>query len=135
MDDEDAVEAMQETFVRVLEHDARLDARAPSSLLWTMATRVALNRIRARGSRPTPGADHSLVDRIATAPLEDQLFARRVLAAVFREHDDTTRAIAVMHHVDGMTHQQVADVVGLSVSGVRWKLRQLRATLQEGDDE
>ena len=28
-----------------------------------------------------------------------------------------------------MTHQQVADIVGLSVSGVRWKLRQLRATL------
>lgn len=134
-DEEDALEAMQETFVRMLEHADRLDNRAPSSLLWTTATRVSLNRIRAQGSRPTRGAAQELVDRIAVAPLEGQLFARRVLDKLFGRHDDTARAVAVMHHVDGMTHAQVAEVVGLSVSGVRFKLRQLKSTLQELEDE
>lgn len=133
--EEDAVEAMQETFVRVLEHAARLNEDAPSSLLWTMATRVALNRIRAGRSRPVRGAEQVLVDRIASAPLEGQIFARGVLDTLFGRHDDTTRAIAVMHHVDGMTYEQVAEVVGLSVSGVRWKLRQLRSTLEELEHE
>ena len=34
--------------------------------------------------------------------------------------------MAVMHYVDGMTLEEVARNVGLSVSGVRKRLRQLR---------
>ena len=37
--------------------------------------------------------------------------------------------MAVMHHVDGMTLEQVARECGLSVSGVRKRLRRLRETL------
>ena len=34
--------------------------------------------------------------------------------------------MAVMHYVDGMTLEEVAGHVGLSVSGVRKRLRQLK---------
>ena len=129
--EEDAVEAMQQTFVKVLENADTLDDRAPSSLLWTIATRICLNILRARKSRPESGADRELVYRIAELPTAERLTTvRGLLQKLFGAHDDRTREIAVMHFVDGMTHQQVADVVGLSVSGVRWKLRQLRETLE-----
>jgi RNA polymerase sigma-70 factor (ECF subfamily) len=40
--------------------------------------------------------------------------------------------MAVLHYVDGMTLAQVARACGLSVSGVRKRLRALRVTSPEG---
>jgi RNA polymerase sigma-70 factor (ECF subfamily) len=37
--------------------------------------------------------------------------------------------MAVLHHVDGMTLEQVARECGMSISGVRKRLRGLRASL------
>ena len=43
----------------------------------------------------------------------------------------STRVIAVLHLVDGMTLEEVAREVGLSVSGVRKRLRMLKAHVRE----
>ena len=45
---------------------------------------------------------------------------------VFVDEKETTRYIAVLYHLDGMTLEEVAEEVGLSVSGVRKRLRNLR---------
>jgi RNA polymerase sigma-70 factor (ECF subfamily) len=42
--------------------------------------------------------------------------------------------MAVMHYVDGMTYEEVAREVGLSVSGVRKRLRTLKAHVRDLDD-
>ena len=60
---------------------------------------------------------------------EERTAARLVLAKLFRREQESTATIAVMHLLDGMTHQEVADAVGMSVSGVRKRLRVLRARL------
>jgi len=39
--------------------------------------------------------------------------------------------MAVLHYVDGFTLEEVARETGLSVSGVRRRLRRLRETLRE----
>ena len=39
--------------------------------------------------------------------------------------------MALLHYVDGMTLEEVAEEVGMSVSGVRKRLRGLRAQLQD----
>jgi RNA polymerase sigma-70 factor (ECF subfamily) len=39
--------------------------------------------------------------------------------------------MAMLHYVDGMTLAEVADEVGMSVSGVRKRLRGLRAQLHD----
>ena len=44
---------------------------------------------------------------------------------------ESTRTMAILHYVDGMTLQEVADEVGMSVSGVRKRLRGLRAELHD----
>ncbi len=131
-DEEHAVEAMQDTFVQLLRHRERLDDSAPSSLMYRMATNVCLNRIRASGRRPEV-PDGDLIERLAHAPgAEARTGARRLLDRIFdREAKSqtpvSTATIAVLHLLDGMTLEEVAREVGLSVSGVRKRLRGLRA--------
>ena len=130
-DEDEAMDACQDVFVRLLEHRARLDARYPSSLLYRIATNLCLNRIRDRGRRAMT-ADEERLERIASAEEPGAASeARLLLDRLFGRHPESTRTIAVLHHLDGMSLEQVAEVVGLSVSGVRKRLRGLRHTLRE----
>lgn len=128
-DEDQALDAMQDVFVLLLRNEARLDDAAPASLLLRMATNVCLNRIRGHGRR-REDPDGELLDRIAQSDdLESRSLARTILDRIFRRERESTRAIAVMHLVDGMTLEEVAREVGLSVSGVRKRLRTLRANV------
>ena len=127
-DDAAAVDAMQDVFVEVLRRRDHLETAAPSSYLWRTATHTCLNRIRSRRRRPEDPAD--LLERIAQAPEGDPV-ARVVLDRVFGREAPSTRTMAVLHLVDGMTLDEVAAETGLSVSGVRKRLRTLKAHVAE----
>ena len=125
-DEDEALEVSQDVFVQLLRRRGRLDARQPSSLLYRIATNLSLNRIRDRKRRPTTN-DEDLLDRIAS--LEEptaRLEARSVLEHLFGKHQESSRVIAVLHFVDGLTLEEVAKKVGMSVSGVRKRLSALR---------
>lgn len=126
-DEERAVDAMHDTFVRLLRNERRLTGDSPSSLLYRIATNVCLNQLRTQGRRPeTP--DDELLARIAELDdAEGQSLAGRVLDRIFERELTSTRTIAVLHFIDGMTLEEVAREVGLSVSGVRKRLRTLEA--------
>lgn len=127
MGDEDrALDAMQEVFVRLLGYRDRLEDRYPSSLLFRMATNVCLNMIRAEKRAGTaPGDEIMAVIAVDDAP-DERIVLNDLLDRIFRGEPPSTREIAVMHYVDGMTYEEVAAEVGLSVSGVRKRLRKLK---------
>ena len=126
VDEDRALDAAQETFVKVLRYQSRLNDRAPSSMLYTIATNTCLNIIRSAGRRPRSAGDEPLT-RIASAEdVETQVVDRAVLDDIFGRERASTRTMAVMHYVDGMTLEEVAGHVGLSVSGVRKRLRTLK---------
>jgi RNA polymerase sigma-70 factor (ECF subfamily) len=128
-DEDEAMDACQDVFVRLIESSGRLSARHPSSLLYRMATNLCLNRIRDRRRRRATEDDTALT-RIASAERPGAgTEARALLDRLFGRHPESSRTIAVLHYLDGLTLEQVAAEVGLSVSGVRWRLRSLRATL------
>jgi RNA polymerase sigma-70 factor (ECF subfamily) len=130
-DEHQAMEALQDTFVRILRAQDRLHGQGPSSLLYRTATHVCLNRLRSRRRRPE-SPDDELLQRIADVDdAEERAGARAVLDRLFGRHPPSTRAMAVMHLVDGLTLEEVAAEHGLSVSGVRKRLRGLRASLHE----
>lgn len=134
-DEEQAVDAMQDTFVQLLRHKERIRDESTSSLLYRMATNVCLNRIRTKTRRKEIPGDE-LLDRIAASgEPESRLMARLRLDRIFASKDSpgrvSTRTIAVMYLLDGMTLEEVASEVGLSISGVRKRLRQLRSHVQE----
>jgi RNA polymerase sigma-70 factor (ECF subfamily) len=132
-----AQDAMQDVFVSVLSHAQRLDQTAPSALLLRMATNVCLNRLRSSRRRPE-NPDDELLLRIAAqgGDSEGQTVARGILDRLFGGEgplEASSRTIAVMHLVDGMTLEEVAVEAGMSVSGVRKRLRTLRARLEALD--
>ena len=135
-DENRALDAMHDVFLELLRRESRLDARAPAGLLLTTATHVCLNRLRSERRRPE-GPDDELLVRIASLghDAENLSLARRALDRIFGDEPDSTRLIAVLLYVDRLTLEEVAGEVGMSVSGVRKRLRTLRQRLPvtEGD--
>lgn len=128
-DEDRAMDAMQDVFVRVLQRGDRLKVTYPSSLLYRIATNVCLNRIRDQ-RLDLPG-DEVLMHIAGMEDPEPRLDARAMLDRLFARHRDSTRTIAVLHFVDGLTLAEVAQEVGMSVSGVRKRLRGLRESLKK----
>ena len=128
--DDEALDACQDVFVRLIERRRRLDAQYPSSLLYRMATNVWLNRIRDRGRRPEDPDDERLRTIACIEEPGGGSYAHLLLGWLFGRHPESSRTIAVLHYVDGLTLEQVAAESGLSVSGVRKRLRKLRQDLE-----
>ena len=105
----------------------------PSSFLYVTATNVCLNRIRDRARHGEVTDDH-LLYRIATLDdTEDRVGALSTLSRLFGQSPQSSRTIATLHYVDGLTLEETAREVGMSVSGVRKRLRALRDTLKRID--
>jgi RNA polymerase sigma-70 factor (ECF subfamily) len=129
-DDAEAKDMVQNVFLRVYEHIDSLDLSQPSSLLWNTATRLCLNRIRDKKRRGLDVDSSELLLTIACAEEDDGVEARGLLAKIFSKEQESTRTIATLHYVDGMTLEETAETVGLSVSGVRKRLRTLQAKIK-----
>jgi RNA polymerase sigma factor (sigma-70 family) len=124
-DEDEALDVAQDVFVRLIKGRRRLTDRFPSSLLYRMATNLCLNRIRDRRRQPALPGDEVL-QRIA---MMSDLDTPMLLERLFGRHPESTRTMAVLHYVDGMTLAEVARECGFSVSGVRKRLRGLRSSL------
>lgn len=135
----DADDATQEVFVRVLRRarDEGVVDDKPVSYLWTVATNVCLNRLRTKKRKPADSYDDegssaalsaaaiaTAFDGVSTSPL------RRALDRLFGDEPETTRVMAVLHFVDGLTLEETAAEMGMSVSGVRKRLRVFQLKIQ-----
>lgn len=132
--EEKAVDAMHDVFVNLLRAEARLDEERPASLLLRMATNVCLNHLRAERRRPEDHADEVLLSIAAEDEPEARSLARFALGDLFRREKESTRVMAVMHLVDGLTLEEVGREVGLSAAAVRKRLRALRARVVAAED-
>lgn len=130
-DEEEALDVTQDVFVQLLRRRSHLEVRYPSSLLWRIATNLSLNRLRDRRAAPEPVEDTTLQRLARLEDPEPGAEARFTLHRLFARHQPSTRLIATLHFVDGLTLEQTAREVGLSVSGVRRRLRGLRETLMQ----
>jgi RNA polymerase sigma-70 factor (ECF subfamily) len=135
-----AEDAMQDVFVSLIRNEDRLRDEAPGALLLRVATNVCLNRLRGERRHPEDAhEDDELALRIAQADdgggdAESRTLARSVLGKLFGTNDPlaaSTRSLAFMHLVDGLTLEEVARESRLSVSGVRKRLRGLKGRLAE----
>jgi len=118
--EESALDVMQDVFVQVLRFRDRLKDQGPSSLLYTIATRLSLNTLRKKRWESLP-EDIGIRDRA-----EDLVLGKLLLDRIFLSEKPDTRVIAVYHYVDGMTLEETAKMAGLSVSGVRKRLKKLQ---------
>ncbi len=124
--DDAATDAMQDVFVQLIKKKDGLTLDAPSSLLYTIATNICLNIIRKSKKTPECESDEILAIIAEHSEHEKLVITNDFLERLFVDEKKSTKTIAVLHYVDGFTLEETAEHVGLSVSGVRKRLRKLR---------
>jgi RNA polymerase sigma-70 factor, ECF subfamily len=115
-----AEDATQETFVRVHRHLER----APSAdeairWIWRIATNYCLNELRDVRRRPAALAD--VPEPAGPVDLGDPA-ARDLARRLIERAPADQRAIAWLHHVDGVDQGEVARILGVSRRTVVTKL-------------
>ena len=126
-----AHDAMQEVFVKLIRNKDRMTDQYPSSLLYRMATNICLNMIRDEKRRGEPSDGEGILERVAVADERmERLEWRSVLTRILQSEPVSTRYMAVLHYVDGLTLEETAKEVSMSVSGVRKRLRVLRSQVK-----
>lgn len=130
-DEAEAGDMMQNVFLRIYTNRNTLDLSSPSSLLWNTATRLCLNRIRDKKRRGLDVDCNEMLLQIAVADDEfETMSSVGLLKKIFSKEQEFTRTMAVLHFVDGMTLEETAAAVNMSVSGVRKRLRTLLAKVK-----
>ncbi len=131
-------EVLHEVFLKVLENldSFRADA-SPSTWLYRIATNHCLNRLRNSRRRRELLAEHGA--DLYPARVGSHQEAELLLKQLWVELPEELLQIAVYYHVDGMTHAQIAEVIGVSRRTVGNRLEELERLAKEagggGGDE
>jgi RNA polymerase sigma-70 factor (ECF subfamily) len=124
----DAQEAMQEVFLRVWRYrDGFRGEASPTTWLFKVTTTTCLNRLRTRRRRPEDPVEEFPPGTASNDTLMDTIELRQLLDTVLRDEDERTVACVVYHYVDGMTHDEVGALLGVTGAAVRKRISQFRA--------
>jgi len=127
-DEDEALDAAQDVFVNLMRHSKQLHGQFLSSLLYTIATNICLNKLRRSKlrRRKLQGGSADSQKEISDHGKNDPEFTRIedsiLMDAILLNESESTRAICFMYHRDDMTLREIGEVMGLSISGVRKKL-------------
>jgi RNA polymerase sigma-70 factor (ECF subfamily) len=124
--EEKSLDAMQDVFVNLISNCDTIETTYPSSLLYRIATNLCLNIIRNEKRHPET-IDNEIFNYIAdyNDPAEN-ISANDLIDSIFRNEKPSTKEIAIMLYIDKMTLEQTAFQTGLSVSGIRKRMRVLK---------
>ncbi|RME26474.1 MAG: RNA polymerase sigma factor, partial [Deltaproteobacteria bacterium] len=118
----DAAEAVQEIFLKAHRYAHRFEGRSkPSTWLYRIATNHCLNVLRTRRRRP----EDPVEDVAALAPLPvgdsalDRVAGAQLVDRLLEGWDARTQQCVVYHYLDGMTHDEVGALLGISGAAVR----------------
>jgi RNA polymerase sigma factor (sigma-70 family) len=118
-----AEEATQQTFLQAWQAADRLDAnRDPAPWLATIAKRAAIDIYRRETRRATSPIDDVAVDHPEVVTLPPDMGTLDVVWQVRKAIDalpPEESAIARMQHVDGLTHREIADKLGIAIGTVK----------------
>jgi RNA polymerase sigma-70 factor (ECF subfamily) len=124
--DEDAHDAVQETFAKVIRHAEEFRGQAsPLTWMYRISTNHCLNQIRNRAGRRNKLEDHKheiAGDDVRPADVADA--DRQRIIDLLDGCDEETRLCVVHTYFDDCTRQEVADLVGLSVPTVRKRINE-----------
>ena len=125
--DADAWDVVQEVFERMLTHGAGFRGEAkPMTWVYRVTTNLALNHLRSRKLR------EPLLTVVPNEPSTeiDQVEARQLLDRWLGKLDEREIEVATLLYIDGLTQQEVADVLGLSRKTIVREVEELRQKLE-----
>jgi len=118
-----AEDAVQQTFVNAWQAADRFDVtRDPASWLATIARRSAIDVYRREQRRPASDLADVATDDPAVVSLPPDLGAVEAVWHVRRAIDELApdeAAVVRRQHLDGMTHSEIADELGIALGTVK----------------
>jgi RNA polymerase sigma factor (sigma-70 family) len=131
--DEIASETLHETWLRLDRPGDAGQVRSPPAFLMRMAANIAKDRQRAERRRTGRSEPDGVLAVADPAPdpartVQARLDLRKVEAAI-AELPKRTQAILTASRLHGMTHQAIADKLGISKRTVLYELKQAVARL------
>jgi RNA polymerase sigma-70 factor (ECF subfamily) len=135
-EDDLAQDCTQDTFIRAFDRLAEFRGDAAfGTWLHTIATSVVLNALRKVKRFRKRETDLEVADTVATEPRRAEPDLKTRLREAINGLPTKYRMVFVMHDVEGYTHQQIADAVGIQVGTSKAQLfrarEKLRAALAE----
>lgn len=127
LDEEMAHDAFQEAFMRVYEHRASYDGRNFMVWFFTIVRNVCLNLRRNR--KQTVPFETSSANETKAAE-RDVALHDQVAAALNQLPIDYREAI-VLYEYDGYSYQEIADILGVSISTVKIRIFRARKMLRK----
>lgn len=125
-DEEEAREVMHEVFLKVIEKQDTFRAEAsPTTWLYQLTTNHCLNRLRDRKRRAEKLALNAELPWLLPAGVADAETAL-FLDQLWSELSEELVTIGVYYFVDGMTHGEIAEVVGTSRRTVGNRIEEIR---------
>ena len=120
---EDAEDALQEVFLRVQRYGTSLQSQSLLAWLYAIAFNCCCDLMKRQGRErgPSNGKLPESAAQILGSPVDPD--RRAVVGAVLRKMDSKTREIGVLHHLNGMTQEEVAQTTGYSRRTVGKKLK------------
>jgi RNA polymerase sigma-70 factor (ECF subfamily) len=143
---QEAEEVLQEALLKVYEKIDTFDQRAAlTSWLYRIVVNMALIRLRVQSRMPEELLDtieppftadglHARVVGAWALPPEDTLLRQEVLARLrqaIAHLPALYRAVYVLAEVEGLPHQEIATILGLTVSTAKTRLHRARLFLRE----
>lgn len=129
--EQSAYDVMHEVFLKVLSNKNRLTGEYPSALLYRIATNLCLNKIRNERKHTLNKYLDILHNTSFFENEEESTSALNLLSYILDKEKETTRQIAVMYFLNGMTIKEIAKTKNLSISGVHKHLDKLRRKIRD----
>lgn len=139
---EDAVDVVQDTFVKAYSKLRTFDS---ASAFYTWLYRIAVNSsidfLRKRKSRPADSLDDEKYSESGFEPVSkdpstdpERVAVRAEQAGALRKAiaslSDKLRSVVVLHDVEGLSQEEVAEILGVPVGTVKSRVSRARAELR-----
>ena len=132
--DEEAWDAVHDVFVRLLGGGWQTfrGRSTPLTYVYRITTNVCLNMLRARGTSIRAYARLASEPSLAVPAYDASEFLQRLMAALRKQRDaDRLLQVAVYKHVEDMTVDEIARVIGMGARTVKRDLARLRQLAQD----
>lgn len=137
-----AEDVVQETFLQAMTHLERFEGRASlGTWLYRIAHNASIDRLRRRDEDPLPGESeddapapmpHSFVDWAWTPEqILGEREARKQLDDAVERLPESLRVVFLLRDIEGLSTEETADALEISLGAVKVRLHRARLTLRE----
>jgi len=136
----DAQDAAQDTFIKAYQN---LKKFRPGSSLYTWIYRIAVNTCLDHKKRPfftslfrnSGEGEEFIVEQVSEAPSPERLYESKQTGAIIQRSlkrlSPKLRTIIILKEIEGLSYEEIAEVLEISVGTVKSRISRAREELRE----